>query len=68
MTVPVGVNLFVIMTGMTSLFGRTPKNGGSTPKDGNYVNIINFITMASLFLIKIRLTNDTIDSLGRAVA
>jgi hypothetical protein len=53
MTVPVGVNLFVIMTGMTSHFDRNPKNGGSSPKDGNYVNIIYFITMASLFVIKI---------------
>jgi hypothetical protein len=50
------------MTGMTSHFGRNSKNGGSPPKDNNYVNIINFITVASLFVIKILLTNDTIDS------
>jgi hypothetical protein len=53
MTVPVGVNLFVIMIGMTSHFGRKAKNGRSPPKDSNYVNIINFITVAALSAIKI---------------
>jgi len=58
MTVPVGVNLFVIMNGMTSHIGTNPKNWGSPPKDSNYVNIINFITLASFFVINTLWTGD----------
>jgi hypothetical protein len=43
-------------------FGRNPRNGGSPPKDNNDVNILNFISVVSLFAIKVRLMKDAPDS------
>jgi len=39
------------------------RNGGSPPKDSNDVNIINFINVASLFVIMVWLINETPDNL-----
>lgn len=58
-----GANLFVIIAWMIIHFGRKPRNGGSPPKDRSDVNIMNFIGMASLFVIMVWLMNDTPDSL-----
>lgn len=44
-------------------FGKNPRNGGSPPKDNKDVNIINFISLASLFVIIVWLINDIPDSL-----
>jgi len=43
--------LFAIMAWRTIHFGRKPRNGGSPPKDNNDVNIMNFISVASLFVV-----------------
>jgi hypothetical protein len=48
---------------MTIHFGRNPRNGGSPPKDSSDVNIMNFISVVSLFVIMVWLMNDTPDSL-----
>jgi uncharacterized membrane protein YphA (DoxX/SURF4 family) len=58
-----GALLFLIMAWITIHFGRNPKNGGSPPKDNTDVNIMNFITMVSLFVIMVWLINDAPDSL-----
>ena len=44
-------------------FGRNPRNGGSPPRDSKDVNIINFISVASLFVIMVWLINDVPDNL-----
>jgi hypothetical protein len=43
--------------------GKNPRNGGSPPKDSNDVNIINFISAVSLFVIMVWLIKDVPDSL-----
>jgi hypothetical protein len=48
---------------MTIHFGRNPRKGGRPPKDRSDVNIMNFISVASLFVIMVWLMNDTPDSL-----
>jgi hypothetical protein len=55
--------LFVIIAWMTIHFGRNPRNGGSPPRDSSEVNIINFISVVSLFVIMVWLINDVPDSL-----
>jgi len=55
--------LFVIIAWMTTHFGRNPRNGGRPPRDNNDVNIMNFINVASLFVIMVWLMNDVPDSL-----
>lgn len=62
-TVASGVKLFVIMAWITIHFGRNPRNGGRPPNDNNDVNIINFISVASLFVIIVWLINETPDNL-----
>jgi hypothetical protein len=44
-------------------FGRNTRNGGSPPKDNSDVNIMNFITGVSLFVIMVWLMNDAPESL-----
>ena len=58
-----GVMLFVIIAWITIHFGKNPRNGGSPPKDNNDVNIMNFISVASLFVIVVWLINDAPDNL-----
>jgi hypothetical protein len=48
---------------MTIHFGRNPRNGGSPPKDSSDVNIMNFISVVSLFVIIVWLMNDVPDNL-----
>ena len=48
---------------MTIHFGKNPRNGGSPPKDNKDVNIMNFISLVSLFVIIVWLINDTPDNL-----
>jgi hypothetical protein len=48
---------------MMTHFGKNPMNGGSPPRDSRDVNIMNFIRIASLFVIMVWLMNDTPDSL-----
>jgi hypothetical protein len=55
--------LFVIIAWITIHFGRNPRNGGSPPRDSSEVNIVNFISAASLFVIMVWLMNDIPDSL-----
>ena len=55
--------LFVIIAWITIHFGKNPRNGGSPPKDNSYVNIMNFISVVSLFVIMVWLINDAPDSL-----
>jgi hypothetical protein len=43
--------------------GRNPRNGGSPPKDNSDVNIMNFISVVSLFVIMVWLMKDVPDSL-----
>ena len=62
-TVASRVKLFVIMASITIHFGRKPRNGGSPPRDSNDVNIMNFINVASLFVIMVWLINGTADNL-----
>lgn len=58
-----GASLFVIIAWIMIHFGRNPRNGGSPPKDSSDVNIMNFIKVASLFVIIVWLMNETPDSL-----
>jgi len=58
-----GVILYVIMAWITIHFGRKPRNGGSPPRDSSDVNIMNFISVTSLFVIMVWLINDASDSL-----
>jgi len=55
--------LFVIMAWITIHFGRNPRNGGSPPKDNSDVNIMNFISVVSLFVIMVWLITAVPDSL-----
>jgi len=55
--------LFVIIAWITIHFGKNPRNGGSPPKDNNDVNIMNFISVAPLFVIMVWLINDAPDNL-----
>jgi hypothetical protein len=48
---------------MINHFGKNPRNGGSPPRESSDVNIMNFINLASLFVIMVWLMNDTLDSL-----
>jgi len=50
--------VFVIMDWIIIHFGRKPRNAGSPPRDSSDVNIMNFISVASLFVIKVWLIND----------
>jgi len=58
-----GVILFVIMAWITIHFGRKPRNGVSPPRDSSDVNIMNFISVVSLFVIMVWLINDAPGSL-----
>jgi hypothetical protein len=58
-----GAKLFIITAWITIHFGRNPRNGGRPPSDSKDVNIINFISAASLFVIIVWLINDVPDSL-----
>jgi len=51
------------MAWITIHFGRKPRNGGRPPKDKSDVNIINFISVASLLVIMVWLMKDTPDNL-----
>jgi hypothetical protein len=51
------------MVWITIHFGRNPRNGGSPPKDSSDVNIMNFISVISLFVIIVWLMNDAPDNL-----
>ena len=55
--------LFVITAWITIHFGRKPRNGGSPPRDRSDVNIMNFISVASLLVIRVWLIKDTPESL-----
>lgn len=44
-------------------FGRNPRNGGSPPRDSSDVNIMNFISVVSLFVIIVWLMKDVPESL-----
>jgi len=48
-----GAILFIIMAWIIIHFGRKPRNGGSPPRDRSDVNIMNFISVASLFVIRV---------------
>jgi len=48
-----GDMLFIIMAWIIIHFGRKPRNGGSPPRGSSDVNIMNFISVASLFVIKV---------------
>ena len=61
--VAIGAKLFIIIAWITIHFARNPRNGGSPPKDNSDVNIMNFINVASLFVIMVWLINDTPDNL-----
>ena len=43
--------------------GRKPRNVGSPPKDRSDVNIMNFISVASLLIIMVWFMKDTPESL-----
>jgi Trk-type K+ transport system membrane component len=58
-----GAILFVIMVRITIHFGKNPRNRGTPSKDNNNVNIINFISVVSLFVITVWLIKDVPDSL-----
>jgi len=61
--VAIAVMLFVIMAWIIIHFGRKPRNGASPPRDISDVNIINFISVVSLFATIVWLINDAPDSL-----
>lgn len=61
--VAMGASLFMIIAWMIIHFGRNPRNGGNPPRDSSDVNIMNFISVASLFVSIVWLMNDTPDSL-----
>ncbi len=63
MIVAIGVILFTIISWITIHLGRNPRNGGSPPRDSSDVNIMNFVSTASLFVKRVWLINDTLDSL-----
>ena len=48
---------------VASAVDSRPRNGGSPPKDNSDVNIINFISVVSLFVIMVWLINDVPESL-----
>jgi len=48
-----GAILFMIIAWIIIHFGRNPRNGGSPPRDRSDVNIMNFISAASLFVIRV---------------
>ena len=48
-----GVMLFVVSAWMVIHFGRNARNGGSPPSDSRDVNIMNFVRVISLFVIRI---------------
>jgi hypothetical protein len=54
--------LFVITAWITIHFGRKPRKGGNPPRDSSDVNIMNFISAASLLVIKVWVIKDTLDS------
>lgn len=58
-----GISPFMVIAWIMNHFGRNPKNGGSPPSESSDVNIMNFISLFSLFVIRIWLINDTLDSL-----
>jgi len=58
-----GAMLFVVMALITIHFSRKPRNGGSPPRDSSDVNVMNFISVASLLVIKAWLIKVTPDSL-----
>jgi hypothetical protein len=51
------------MAWITIHFGRKPRNGGSPPRDSSDMNIMNFISVVSLFVITVWLINDLPGSL-----
>jgi len=51
------------MAWITIHFGRKPSNGGSPLRDSSDVNIMSFISVASLFVIMVWLINGAPDSL-----
>jgi hypothetical protein len=54
----------VIISWITIHFGRNPRNGGSLPKYNNSdVNIMNLISVLSLFVTMVWLMNGTPDNL-----
>jgi hypothetical protein len=55
--------LFVIMAWMTIHFDRNPRNGGSPPRDNSDINVMNFISVVSLFVIMVWLMKAAPDSL-----
>lgn len=57
-----GVMLFVVSAWMVIHFGRNPRNGGNPPSDSSDVNIMNFVRVVSLFVIRIWLMNDVFDN------
>lgn len=61
--VATGAILFIIIAWIIIHFGRKPRNGGSPPRDSSAVNIMNFVRVASLFVIMVWLMNDTPDRL-----
>lgn len=61
--IAMGISLFIVIAWMISHFGKNPKNGGSPPKESSDVNIMNFTSLVSLFVIMVWLMNDTLDSL-----
>lgn len=61
--VAIGVILFIIISWITIHLGRNPRNGGNPPSDSSDVNIMNFVSIASLFVKRVWLINDTLDSL-----
>lgn len=63
MIVAIGVILFITISWITIHLGRNPRNGGNPPRDNRDVNIMNFVSMASLFVKRVWLINDTLDSL-----
>jgi len=58
-----GANLFMIIAWIMTHFGRNPRNGGNPPRDSSDVNIMNFIRVASLFVIMVWLMNEIPESL-----
>jgi len=48
---------------MTIHLGRKPRKGGSPPRESNDVNIINFISVVSLFVNIVWLIKDAPDNL-----
>jgi hypothetical protein len=58
-----GASLFIIIAWIMTHFGRNPRNGGNLPRDSSDVNIMNFIKVASLFVVIVWLMNDALDSL-----